>query len=112
MIKESGGNTNKFAKSIINTIAGDIKTFLPAAERTKFTTYSPQKKAKLIVDQANLIVNASGFDSTKTNFDINSVMDAVKSGDLSKIKILNTDTKDNKVDTTSGFKSGSMKIIN
>jgi len=112
LIKESGGNTNKFAKSIINTIAGDIKTFLPKAERTKFTTYSPQKKARLIVDQANLIVNASGFDSTKANFDMNSVMDAVKSGDLSKIKILNTDTKDNKVDTTSGFKSGSMQIIN
>ena len=104
IIKQSGGNSNKFAKTLINTVAGDIETYLPAAERARFKTLSPEQKADIIVNQANAIYNRTGYgDTSKLNVDFNSVLEAVKTNDLSKIKIIdNTEkkTENNNIDTT------------
>jgi len=104
IIKQSGGNSNKFAKTLINTVAGDIETYLPAAERARFKTLSPEKKADIIVNQADAIYKRTGYgDTSKLNVDFPSVLEAVKTGDLSKIKTIdNTEkkTENNNIDTT------------
>ena len=96
IIKDSGGNADKFRKTIINTVAGDIQTYLPAAERTKFKTYSTEDKAKKIVNIADSISQQAGYSGQK-KYDLNSAIEAVKTGDFSKLKLL--DTNEN-----SGFK--------
>jgi hypothetical protein len=96
IIKDSGGNADKFRKTIINTVASDIKTYLPKAERTKFTTYSTEDKAKKIVNIADSISEQAGYGGQK-KYDLNSAIEAVKTGDFSKLKVL--DTNEN-----SGFK--------
>ena len=96
IIKDSGGNADKFRKTIINTVASDIKTYLPKAERTKFTTYSTEDKAKKIVNIADSISQQAGYSGQK-KYDLNSAIEAVKTGDFSKLKVL--DTNEN-----SGFK--------
>ena len=96
IIKDSGGNADKFRKTIINTVASDIKTYLPKAERTKFTTYSTEDKAKKIVNIADSISEQAGYGGQK-KYDLNSAIEAVKTGDFSKLKFL--DTNEN-----SGFK--------
>jgi len=103
LITESGGSGNKFAKTLINTVAGDIETYLPAAERAKFKTLSPEQKAGIIVTQANAIKEKSGLDTSKINYDIPSIINAVKTGNLKNIKIIdNTEkkTENNNIDTT------------
>jgi len=96
IIKDSGGNADKFRKTIINTVASDIKTYLPKAERTKFTNYSTEDKAKKIVNIADSISEQAGYGGQK-KYDLNSAIEAVKTGDFSKLKFL--DTNEN-----SGFK--------
>ena len=93
LIKDSAGNANKFAKTIINTVAGDIQTYLPAAERTKFKTLSIDQKAKKIIDISNSIVDQSGF-ANKVKYIPSTVIEAVKTGDFSKLKTVSTDTND------------------
>mgnify|MGYP003134325945 CR=1 FL=1 len=93
LIKDSGGNADKFAKTIINTVAGDIQTYLPAAERTKFKTLNIDQKAKKIIDISNSIVNQSGF-GNKVKYIPSTVIEAVKTGDFNKLKTVSTDTND------------------
>lgn len=93
LIKDSGGNANKFAKTIINTVAGDIDTFLPMKERPLFRQKSNDEKAKKIIDLSNSIINQSGF-ANQVKYEPSSVMEAVKSGDLSKLKTISTDSND------------------
>jgi hypothetical protein len=103
LIAESGGSGNKFAKTLINTVAGDIETYLPSAERARFKTLSPEQKAGIIVTQANAIKEKSGLDTSKINYDIPSIINAVKTGNLKNIKIIdNTEkkTENNNIDTT------------
>jgi hypothetical protein len=96
IIKDSGGNADKFRKTIINTVASDIKTYLPKAERTKFTTYSTEDKAKKIVNIADSISEQAGYGGQK-KYDLNSAIEAVKTGDFSKLKFLD-------INENSGFK--------
>jgi hypothetical protein len=92
IIKDSGGNADKFRKTIINTVAGDIKTFLPPAERTKFKTLNNNQKAEKIVSLADSISEQAGYGGQK-KYDLNSAIEAVKSGDFTKLKLL--DINDN-----------------
>ena len=92
IIKDSGGNADKFRKTIINTVAGDIKTFLPPAERTQFKTLNNNQKAEKIVSLADSISEQAGYGGQK-KYDLNSAIEAVNSGDFSKLKLL--DINDN-----------------
>lgn len=92
IIKDSGGNADKFRKTIINTVAGDIKTFLPPAERTQFKTLNNNQKAEKIVSLADSISEQAGYGGQK-KYDLNSAIEAVKSGDFTKLKLL--DINDN-----------------
>lgn len=93
IIKQSGTNADKFAKTIINTVAGDIDTFLPIKERPLFRELPNDKKAEKILGIANSIVNQTDF-SNKINIDTNSALEAIKNKDFSKLKITTTDSND------------------
>jgi len=93
IIKQSGTNADKFAKTIINTVASDIDTFLPAKERPLFRELPNDKKAEKILGIANSIVNQSDF-SNKIKIDTNSALEAIKNKDFSKLKITTTDSND------------------
>jgi len=93
IIKQSGTNADKFAKTIINTVAGDIDTFLPVKERPLFRELPNDKKAEKILGIANSIVNQTDF-SNKIKIDTNSALEAIKNKDFSKLKITTTDSND------------------
>ncbi len=62
-------------------------------ERPLFRQKSNDEKAKKIIDLSNSIINQSGF-ANQVKYEPSSVMEAVKSGDLSKLKTISTDSND------------------
>jgi len=114
MIDNAGKNHNKFGQALTTTVAANIDDYMTQAEYANFVKASDANKINILNKKIMGIYNASSFKNQPLNFDTSSIIQSVLSGNIPKNiqKETNTNTKDNKVDTTSGFKSGSMKIIN
>ena len=114
MIDNAGKDHNKFGQALTTTVAANIDDYMTQSEYANFVKSSDANKINLLNKKIMGIYNASSFKNQPLNFDTSAIIQSVLSGNIPKNiqKETNTNTKDNKVDTTSGFKSGSMKIIN
>ena len=82
LIKEAGGDNNKFAKQLTLSVATNIKDYLPEAERAKFKLKSTSEKAQIINDIGKSIYDRSEFKNKDIKFDYEALLKGSAAGKI------------------------------
>jgi len=84
LIKEAGGDNNKFAQTLTSQVAANIKDYMTDTEYAQFKNMSTDQKSQIINNKAASIYNKSPFKNKSVNFDSAAILKGSSQGTIPK----------------------------
>ena len=82
LIKEAGGDNNKFAQTLTSQVAANIKDYMTDTEYAQFKNMNTNEKSQIINNKASSIYNLSPFKNKSVNFDKDAILKGASEGTI------------------------------
>ena len=84
LIKEAGGDNNKFAQTLTSQVAANIKDYMTDTEYAQFKNMNTNEKSQIINNKASSIYNLSPYKNKSVNFDSTAILKGASEGTIPK----------------------------